>query len=63
MIVVVLVGYIYDYINSLSIRMMDSNGGVKPRNQVMDKNMENLFSEQDTDIHERQVKKQGRSIN
>jgi hypothetical protein len=62
-IVVVLVGYIYDYINSLSIRMMDSNGGVKPRNQVMDKNMENLFSEQDTDIHERQVKKQGRSIN
>jgi hypothetical protein len=42
---------------------MDSNGGVKPRNQVMDKNIENLFSEQDTDIYERQVKKQGRSIN
>ncbi len=58
-----LVGYMYDYIISLSIRVMDSNGGVKPRNQVMDKNMENLFSEQDTDIHERQVKKQGRSIN
>ncbi len=59
----VLVGYMYDYIISLIIKIMDFNEGVKSRNQVMYKNMENLFSEQDTDIHERQVKKQGRSIN
>jgi hypothetical protein len=31
-----------DYITSPSIRITDSNGGVKSRNQVMDKNMENL---------------------